>query len=455
MVAPAGATRFIGCRSPLFLVLDEIRATSRTYVASVTTVAVFVLGLTIFDESQGLYWQGLIFFSVLVFLSESFCIDLPKIGAVSITFTIILAETILFGPGLTTISAVFTAVIWRDIKKGTSPIYWLFNGSQYALSAAAASWTYVATGGVILSEINRGFSLTDFPALLGPVTLAVMAFFLTNTLLVSIAIGLTEQVHPFDIWRVNVHWAIPNYFSLAPVALAIAEIFMAAGYIGVVLIFVPLIVARQTFQIYMRLRGTYLGTIQSLIASLEAKDPYTRGHSERVAKLSEIIGRELKLSEEDLETLRYAGILHDIGKVGTARYILRKPGKLTEDERQRIRLHPEAGALILREVSFLNRVVPVIFHHHERYNGTGYIDGIAGEEIPRLARILSVADAYDAMTSPRPYRAMLPKEAACQELIDCSGSHFDPRIVEAFLQAIQYTPDKPKIPEGQLQFYEV
>ncbi len=400
-------------------------------------------------------WQAFLFFSLLVFLAESFCIDLPKAGAVSITFTIILAAMVLYGPALAALSSVFAAFVWRDMKRGTEPIRWIFNGSQYALSATAAGWTYIATGGVVLTEAGRGFNLMDFPFLLVPISLSVAAFFLTNTLLVSIAIGLAEKMRPLDVWLINVRWAIPNFFTLAPLGLAIAEIFMAAGYIGVVLFFAPVIGARQTFQVCKRRRGTDLGTIQSLIAALEAKDPYTRGHSERVAKLSEIIGKELKLGEEALETLRYAGVLHDIGKVGTARYILRKPGKLNEDELQRIRLHPEAGALILREVSFLSRVVPVIFHHHERYDGTGYIDGIAGDEIPYLARILTVADAYDAMTSPRPYRARLPKDAACQELVDCSGSHFDPKIVEAFLKAIDYSPQALDVPEGQLQFNEV
>ncbi len=397
-------------------------------------------------------WRAFLFFSLLVFLAESFCIDLPKAGAVSITFTIILAAMVLFGPALASLSAIFAAFIWRDIKKGTHPIRWIFNGSQYSLSASAASLTYVGTGGVVLTEVGRGLNLTDFPQLLLPITLAVIAFFLTNTLLVSIAIGLAEKMRPLSVWLINVRWAMPNYFALAPLGLAIAEIFMAAGYIGVILIFMPLIVARQTFQVYMRLRGTYLGTVQSLIAALEAKDPYTRGHSERVAKIAEQIGQELKLGENELETLRYAGILHDIGKIGTARYILRKPGKLTEEEHRRIRLHPEAGALILREVNFLNHVVPVIFHHHERFDGTGYIDGVAGDEIPYLARILSVADAFDAMTSPRPYRGSLSLEVACRELIDCSGTHFDPKIVQALLRAIEYAPEKPEIAKGQLQF---
>lgn len=430
-------------------------AALRGYIASVTTVAILVCAWFIFGDAYPIELQPLIFFSVLVFLAESFCIDLPKAGAVSITFTIVLAATILFGPGLAAVAALFAAFIWRDIKKGTHPIRWLFNGSQYALAAVAAGLAYTGTGGLILTEAARGFSLSDFPLMLFPIAFAVTAFFLVNTALVSIAIGLAEEMSPLHVWLVNVRWAIPNYFALAPLGLAIAEIFMAAGYIGVILIFLPLIVARQTFQIFMRLRSTYLGTVQSLVAALEAKDPYTRGHSERVADLAEKTGRELKLNEEDLDTLRYAGILHDIGKIGTARYILRKPGKLTEAEQQRIRLHPEAGALILREVSFLNKVVPIIFHHHERFDGNGYIDGIAGEEIPLLARILAVADSYDAMTSPRPYRQQLPKEIACQELIACSATQFDPEVVEAFLKAIKYAPPQHEVVEGQLQLDEI
>ncbi|MDP1808402.1 MAG: HD-GYP domain-containing protein [Actinomycetota bacterium] len=423
----------------------------------ITLLTAAAFGLFVLLAMSGKYffdWQSLVFFSALVFLAENFCIDLPKAGAVSVTFTILLAGIILFGPALPAIASMFGAIIWRDIKKGTHPYRWVFNGAQYAVTTALAGFTYVAAGGPVLTSLSRGFTVNDFPSVLFPLMLAIVVFFLTNTSLVSTIIGLAEGMQPLSVWLVNVRWAIPNYFALAPLGLAMAQIFMATGGIGVILMIVPLIVARQTFQVYMRLRNAYLGTVQSLIAALEAKDPYTRGHSERVSRLANKIGRQLKLSEEDLETLHYAGILHDIGKVGTARYILRKPGKLTEDEYQRIRLHPESGALILREIRFLSKAIPAIFHHHEHFDGTGYIDGIKGEEIPLPARILTVADAYDAMTSPRPYRSAMPIDIACRELISCSGSQFDPAVVAAFLQSIGYHEKSSEIPEGQLHFDE-
>jgi putative nucleotidyltransferase with HDIG domain len=399
-------------------------------------------------------WQALLFFCLLVFLAENFCIDLPRAGAVSVTFTIILAAIILFGPSLPALAGACAALIWRDIKNGTSPYRWLFNGSQYAMAAGAAGLVYVAAGGPVLTTVSRGFVAEDFPFLLIPVVLAVTVFFLTNTVLVSTAIGLAEEMSPVGVWLVNVRWAIPHYFALAPLALAFAQIYISVGYIGMLLIVLPLIVARQTFQVYMRLRNTYLDTIRSMIAALEAKDPYTRGHSERVAMLAEKIGRRLRLSEEQVETLSFAGILHDIGKIGTSRYILRKPERLSTEEYQRIKLHPESGALILREIKFLHQVVPVIFHHHEHFDGSGYIDGIKGREIPLLARILTVADAYDAMTSPRPYRPQLSQDIACQELIACSGSQFDPVIVKAFVELIGHSPAPDPIAEGQLHLDE-
>ena len=370
----------------------------------------------------------------------------------SVTFTLILAAIILFGPAMPAVASIFGALIWRDLKKRTHPYRWLFNGSQYAIAAGAAGLAYIASGGPVLSSIGRAFVVQDFPLVILPITIAIITFFLANTILVSTVIGLAEDMSPFNVWIVNVRWAIPNYFALAPLGLAVAQISMTVGSVGVILILMPLIVARQTFQIYMRLRNAYLDTVRSLIAALEAKDPYTRGHSERVSTLAQNIGRHLNIRDDQIDILRYAGILHDIGKIGTAHYILRKTGKLTEDEFQRIRLHPEWGAIILMEINFLNNVVPAIFHHHEKFDGSGYVDGIAGEEIPLLARILTAADAFDAMTSPRPYRGALPVDSACQEMIKCSGTQFDPMIVKALLHTLGYRDKEEDISKGQLQF---
>ncbi len=375
-------------------------------------------------------------FSFLTFLAENFYIKLPHRGSsVSVSSTITISSLIIFGPLIGATTALFNAIVWRDIKDRTPTYWWLFNGSQGSLSAGVAGLVYIQFGRLLHG--SEGFVRSDFPSMLLPIFLVALTFFIVNTSLVSITISLAESISPIAIWRANTVWAIPNYFSLMPLALAFAQIYMSTGMIGLVLMFIPLLVARQTFQVYGKLKNTYMETVKALVVALEAKDPYTKGHSERVSQLSEKIGRLLKLGEEDLEKLRYAGVLHDIGKIGTAKYILRKPGKLSEEEYSRVKRHPETGALILREIKLLENVIPAVFHHHEQYDGSGYADGFSGEEIPLLARILSVADSYDAMTSPRPYRPAMTNELASQELLSCSGTQFDPKIVEIFVDSLK------------------
>lgn len=395
-----------------------------------------ILIISLYNQGHILEIKILLFFGLLTFIAENFCINLPQVGAVSVSSTIIIATTIIFGPLLGALTAIFNAVVWRDIKERTSPFWWLFNGSQGAISAGVAGLTYLYLGGDLLVK-TEGFLRNDFPYILVPIIASSIAFFLVNSILFSLSISISESVSPLVIWRANIFWAIPNYFSLIPLALAFAQIYMTTGMIGLILMFIPLLVARQTFQVYGKLKNTYMETVKALVAALEAKDPYTRGHSERVSQLAENIGRLLKLGADDLEKLRYAGVLHDIGKIGTAKYILRKPGNLSEEEYARVKKHPETGALILREIKLLEKVIPAVFHHHERYDGSGYADGFKGEEIPLLARVMSVADSYDAMTSPRPYRPAMSKELACQELLACSGTQFDPKIVEVFVDSLE------------------
>ncbi len=168
--------------------------------------------------------------------------------------------------------------------------------------------------------------------------------------------------------------------------------------------------------------------------AMEVKDVYTQGHSVRVAQLSRACARELGLSGEALDQIYLAGLLHDIGKIGVPESILLKPGRLSAVEWEEVRGHPVVGARIVEPARFPAAVVAVVRHHHEDYGGGGYPDGLAGEEIPLLARIIRVADAYDAMTSTRPYRRGLTAEEAIEELRRGAGRQFDPRVVEAFLR---------------------
>ncbi len=197
-----------------------------------------------------------------------------------------------------------------------------------------------------------------------------------------------------------------------------------------------LAVAIENARLYVDLENTFLGTIGALASAVDAKDPYTYGHSTEVTDHTLAIAAELRILGSDLETLRIAALLHDIGKIGIDSSILNKPGKLTEAEFEVIRSHPDIAANILGSLDFLKAVVPLVHHHHEHFDGTGYPFGLVGEAIPRGARIISVADAFNAMTSDRPYRKALSLEAATQELIDNSGTQFDPQVVTAFLAVL-------------------
>jgi putative nucleotidyltransferase with HDIG domain len=180
-----------------------------------------------------------------------------------------------------------------------------------------------------------------------------------------------------------------------------------------------------------------LGTLQALTSAVDAKDSYTARHSLGTTDYACAIGRHLGLSVGDMRTLERAGLLHDIGKMGVPEQILLKPGRLTEEEFAAVKEHSEIGAQIVESIPFLRDVVPVIRHHHEHWNGKGYPAGLTGEDIPRLARVLSVADAYDAMTSDRPYRPGLKWFRARQELRRCRGAQFDPEAVDALLSALK------------------
>lgn len=189
-------------------------------------------------------------------------------------------------------------------------------------------------------------------------------------------------------------------------------------------------------QIFEELRNNYFSTIQALAEAIDAKDPYTHGHSARVAEYAIMVAKELGMSFEEMENLQAAAYLHDIGKIGIPEAILTKPGRLTNEEYQIIKTHPEIGARILAPVSFKGNVVPIVRHHHERLDGEGYPDRLKGKKIPFEARILAVADSFDAMTSLRAYRPPRDFASAQEELKRCAGEQFDKEVVEVFLKAV-------------------
>jgi len=196
-------------------------------------------------------------------------------------------------------------------------------------------------------------------------------------------------------------------------------------------------VAINNAHLYQKIRDSYFEIVKALAQAIEAKDPYTHGHSERVMKYSLMIAERFNLSIEKKESLRYAGILHDIGKIGVKGIILNNPDRLTVEEYDEVKKHTIIGENIIKPIELLQLIRPLIRHHHEWYNGKGYPDELSKEDIPIGARILAVADAYDAMKSDRPYRKALTEELVIQELKQGGGSQFDPKIVELFLEILK------------------
>lgn len=195
---------------------------------------------------------------------------------------------------------------------------------------------------------------------------------------------------------------------------------------------------------YEQLERAYMESIQTLRYTVEAKDSYTRGHSDRVSEFSVLIGKYLGLSEEEIKTLRIGGLFHDIGKIGVPDSILLKEGKLTDDEYSEIKNHPTIGAHILSTATIFQDIIPIVKHHHEKYDGFGYPGKLKGEEIPYFARIAAVADTFDAMTSKRTYRDALPLDTVIAEITRCKGTQFDPKIADVFLDILEHHYEEVK-----------
>ena len=193
-----------------------------------------------------------------------------------------------------------------------------------------------------------------------------------------------------------------------------------------------------------KLEQAYLDMIQTLRYTVEAKDPYTRGHSDRVSEYSVLIGEKMGLPEENIKTLRVGGLFHDIGKIGIPDSILLKTDKLSDDEYSEIKNHPSIGAHILGAASIFKNIIPIVKYHHERFDGRGYPSGLKGDEIPFLARIAAVADTFDAMTSKRSYRNALDLQFVKEEIQRCKGTQFDPQIADVFLDILDNNFEKIK-----------
>jgi hypothetical protein len=345
-------------------------------------------------------------------------------------FPVALASFIIVGPwGAAMVGALGGAFMLQ----GLPPVKRAYNCAQFTLCAFLAAEAYVHAGGPVGS-----LSAHDFPFVVVPVTVAALVHGVLNGVLLTGVVWLAQSVPPREVLGGTLLRSIPGYLGYGAFGLLMAVLWVGVdiGLLAGVLVLLPLAVARWAFSQFAAEQQAYQSTIAALVQAVETKDRYTRGHSERVAKASVMIARVIGMREDRVNALRYAGILHDVGKLGVPTKLLQKTGGLTEQEFNAVKLHPVRGLEMLSDIEFLDEAFKGILHHHERLDGHGYPMGLHGDQIPEFARVIAVADAFDSMTSTRSYRHARTIEDAIEELQRCKGSQFDPGMVDALVHAL-------------------
>lgn len=354
----------------------------------------------------------------------------PPVGAGSF-FPVLLAAAFLLPPSAAVLVAVPGSLAGGAEEPGPR-LRRAWRAARLGLATGAAAAVY----GRLRPGPERSLGAADFPWVLAPALAAVLVFCLVAAVLDAVVRAAAERVPPGARRPLLPSPAPHCVHGLAGLTMAVLWK-SPYGPPAALMVLPPVYLSCRTFAQYHRERAAHQATIRALVQAVDLKDRYTRGHGERVGRASALIAGELGLGEERLETIRFAGILHDVGKLGVPTRVLRKDGPLTPAERRTVELHPEYGHEIVRGIGFLGEAREAILHHHERLDGTGYPYGLAGEAIPEAARVVAVADAFDAMTSTRSYRRARPVPEALEELGRCAGTQFDPRMVRALTRAVQ------------------
>ena len=424
--------------------ITSLPRAARWYIGTVIAAGLTVIVLSaveMFAQPPSPEWAVL---AALTLLTGSFTVKIPKLSArLSVSDAFVITAVLLFGP------SVATAIVALDCLVATmwlrpelrAPYRSFFNLSAVAFAIWTASQVFYA-----VADFGPGDQLT-LPTVIWPLFLLGALYFLINTSLIAIALGFERKANPFRLWIQYIPWLSLNYFGGVSLAALLVSYSRSIDLAAVGIILPLLVISYLTYRTSTvrveeaerhldQVQELYMSTIETLAMAVDAKDQITHGHIRRVQVYALELAKRIGVSEDrQLKAIAAAALLHDMGKLAIPEHILNKPGRLSATEFDRMKQHAALGADLLSSIRFPYPVVPIVRHHHESWDGSGYPSGIAGADIPLGARILSVVDCFDALTSDRPYRPRLSNDEAFAIIRERRGTMYDPLMVDTFIRA--------------------
>src|SRR5919204_21314 len=422
--------------------MKDLPIAARMYVGAVVATGFTIL--VVFAPRH--IGDPALFVALLLFssLASALKVSLPLTtsgSSMSVSYAVDFAALLLLGADETMLVA--SASAWSQCTfrmKQRNPLYrTLYSMASLVLTVKAAGLVYMWLGG---TAPGQSFSIWTIPK---PLVGAATTYFVCNTAFIATAIGLSTSQSIPKVWNDNFLWSAPSYFVGAGAAAGAAFVIDRGGYWMASLAAAPLYLTYRTYKVYLgrvqdeqrhvqQVSDLHLATVEALALAIDAKDQTAQSHIRRVQVYAAGLAKALGMTDAEIQGVKTAALLHDIGKLAVPEHILSKPGPLTQEEFQKIRIHPQIGAEIIGAVPFPYPVAPLILSHHERWDGKGYPAGLKGDEIPIGARILSVVDYFDALMSERPYHKAMSLDAAIGLLRQESGKALDPRVVQTFIE---------------------
>jgi diguanylate cyclase (GGDEF)-like protein/putative nucleotidyltransferase with HDIG domain len=422
--------------------LRDLPVAARVYtLVVIATGAILLVTL----GPRATFDQPLLFAALLVLsaVSAVYKVNLPLTdggSTISLSYAVDFTALLLLGPHETMLVSLASAWCQCTLRVSRpNPLHrTLFSMATLAITVQIAGGIFGLLGG------TPALFIGDVAVAARPLVAAAAAYFVVNTLLVALAIALATSQSVLETWNQNFLWSAPSYFVGAAVAIAAQWTLQGWGVWMALLLIAPLYVTHRTYRLYLgrlanerrhvqELADLHLATIEALALAIDAKEQMGQSHIRRLQAYASALAKALGMSADDVQGVKTAALLHDIGKLAVPEHILSKPGPLTHEEFQKIRIHPQIGAEIISAVPFPYPVAPLILSHHERWDGKGYPQGLRRDEIPLGARILSVVDQFDALTSDRPYHGAMSHEAAIAVLREEAGKALDPAVVDTFI----------------------